>query len=86
MAHVTLPSFIRSLSGQVGGLCFRTSASGKTTVYLAGKQKRTTAVSENEMQARNLFAQRAKRVNNIMRQDPHITREQAWKIVKQIPE
>lgn len=85
MAKVTLPSFIQSISGQVGDLCFRTSASGKTSVYLATKQKRITAVSKNEMQARSLFAERAKRVNNIMLNDPHITREQAWRIVKQIP-
>lgn len=85
MARVTLPSFILSLSGQMGNLCFRTSADGKTCVYLAPRQKRSKPVSENEMRARNLFKERAQRVKNLMLNDPTLTVKQAWKIVKQIP-
>jgi len=85
MAKVILPSFIRSLSGQIGNLCFRTSASGKTSVYLKPERTRKTPVSQKEMQARERFAERVRQVNNIMLQDPLITRKQAWIIVKQLP-
>ena len=85
MAQVTLLPLIRSISGQVGNICFRTYASGKTGFYLSPTQKRTTPVTKAESHARELFAQRVQRVNNIMRENPYITRKQAWTIVKQLP-
>ena len=85
MAKVTLPPFIQSLSGQVGNLCFRTSADGKICVYLAPKQTRNKPISEKEMRVRNLFKERAQQVMNLMRDDPTLTRKQAWKIAKQTP-
>lgn len=85
MARVTLPSFIKSISGQVGNICFRTYASGKTGVYPVQKQQRSKPVTKAETRARDLFKERVKRVNNIMRDDPFITRKKAWEIVKQMP-
>lgn len=85
MAKVTLVPFIQSISGRVGNLCFRTSK-GKTTVFFAKENTRTTPPTDAELNARNSFAQRVKMVNNIMRNDPSITRAEAWKIVKQLPQ
>ena len=85
MAHVTLPPFIQSISGRVGNLCFRTSAEGKTTVYVNAKKSRSTPLTKQEVHARELFAERVQRVNKIMQENPSITRKQAWKIAKQIP-
>ena len=85
MAQVKLPPFIQSISGQVGNIIFRTYASGKTGLYPCPVQKRTTPLTKAEMRAREVFAERAQRVNNIMRDNPYITRKEAWKIVKQIP-
>ncbi|MBQ8938700.1 MAG: hypothetical protein IJ047_00555 [Paludibacteraceae bacterium] len=85
MAKVTLLPFIQSISGRVGNLCFRTSG-GKTSVFFAKEKTRTTLPSEAELKAREIFALRAKMVNNIMRNDPSVTRAEAWKIVKQLPE
>lgn len=85
MAQVTLPPFIQSISGQVGNITFRAYASGKTGFYLSPTQKRNTPVTKAEKQARELFAQRVQHVNNIMRENPYITRKQAWTIVKQLP-
>ena len=85
MAHVTFPPFIQSVSGRVGNLFFRTTPSGKTTIYAVSKLQRTSLPTENEMRARELFKQRVQQVNNIIKNDPKVTKAQAWKIVKQIP-
>ena len=85
MAQVTLPPFLRSISGRLGNICFRTYASGKTGFYLLSSPNHATPISKEEMRTRELFAERVQRVNNIMKDDPSITRKQAWIIVKQIP-
>lgn len=85
MAQVVLPPFLHSISGRLDNVCFRSFASGKTGFYLLSSKKRTTPVSKAEMRARELFAERVQRVNNIMKENPSITRKQAWIIAKQIP-
>ena len=84
MATVTLPPFLQSISGQVGNICFRTYASGKIGIYLCPTQTRTTPATKAELRSRAIFAERAQRVRNIMRENPNITRKQAWLITKQI--
>ncbi|MBQ9426286.1 MAG: hypothetical protein IJU36_01465 [Paludibacteraceae bacterium] len=85
MANVTLSPFIRSISGQVGEYMFRTSASGKVTLYRAPKRILKTVVSPNEQRARSIFTERVRLVNNLMRLNPNLTRKEAWQYVKQLP-
>ena len=84
MAQVFLPPFIRSISGRIGKLCFRTCASGKTFVCRSPARQLDTPVSDSEMRARALFAQRVLRVNSLRLENPDLTKKQAWTIVKQL--
>lgn len=85
MAQVTLPSFLQSISGRVGNVCFRTYASGRTGLYLCDPPKRKTPLTNAETRARELFKERAQHVNKIMKDNPYLTRKQAWTIAKQLP-
>ena len=78
MARVTLPPFIRSISGQIGNLHFRTSASGKTTVYAATPRKRTKPLSNAEKAARLRFRQVAKTVALMQHQGSQLSRHELW--------
>ena len=78
MAKVTLPPFIQSISGRVGNLSFRTSASGKTSVTCFQPRKRTTPLSSNEKLARTRFAQIAKTVAQMKQQGSQLSRKELW--------
>lgn len=84
MAQVTLPSFLRSISGRLGNICFRTYPSGKTGFYLLTDRKRTSPLTKEEIHARELFKQRVQYVYRVMKENPSLTRKQAWTIAKQI--
>lgn len=78
MAKVTLPPFIQSISGQVGNLRFRTSASGKTTVTTAVPHKRTKPVTAAEKAARERFRAIAKTVAKCRKNRSLLTRQELW--------
>ena len=78
MARVTFPPLIQSVSGRVGNLMFRTSASGKTTVSTGTPRKRTTPPSDAEIAARARFRQIAKTVNAMRQQGSQLSRHELW--------
>ena len=83
MAKVTLPMGIKSISGKVGNVCFRTmKATGK--VYMVSmSQVRKTQPSASEIEARERFARKA-RIVKIMRQaGVKMTAKELWKLAKQ---
>ena len=65
MARVTFIGGIASISGKIGDVVFRKSASGKTYACKAPQQKRRTP-STKEIQHRQRFAMIGKLVANIM--------------------
>lgn len=83
MAKCKLPPFILSLSGKVGNLCFRTSASGKTSLYPCPKKQQNETPTQSETKARELFKERVIQVNNIKKQYPNISSKEAWEIIMQ---
>lgn len=83
MAQVTLPMGIRSISGKVGNVCFRTmKATGK--VYVGSMpQARKTQPSTSEIEAREQFARKA-RIVKVMRQaGSKMTAKELWKLAEQ---
>ena len=82
MAKVTLPMGIRSISGKVGNVCFRTM---KTTgnVYMGSMpQARKTQPSASEMEARERFARKA-RIVKVMRQaGSKMTAKELWELAE----
>lgn len=83
MAKVTLPMGIKSISGKVGNVCFRTmKATGK--VYMVSMpQVRKTQPSASEIEARERFARKA-RIVKIMRQaGVKMTAKELWKLAEQ---
>ena len=83
MAKVTLPMGMRSISGKVGNVCFRTmKATGK--VYMGSMpQVRKTQPSASEIEARERFARKA-RIVKIMRQaGVKMTAKELWKLAEQ---
>lgn len=80
MAKCKLPPFILSLSGKVGNLCFRTSASGKTSLYPCPKKQQDETPTQKQLNTRELFKERIIQVNNIKKQNPSFSHKEAWKI------
>lgn len=84
MAKVSLPAGIRSISGKVGNICFRTM---KTTgkVYMSSlAQVRKTQPSASEIEARERFARKA-RIVKVMRQaGVKMTAKELWKLAEQV--
>ena len=78
MAKVTLPPFIRSISGQLGNLRFRTSGSGKTTVSAYTPHKRTTPLTPGEIAARERFCKIASTVAQMRREGSLLSRKELW--------
>ena len=83
MAKCKLPPFILSLSGKVGNLCFRTSASGKTSLYPCPKKQQNKTHTQKQLNTRELFKERVIQVNNIKKQYPNISSKEAWEIIMQ---
>ena len=83
MAKCKLPPFILSLSGKVGNLCFRTSASGKTSLYQCPKKQQNKTPTQKQLNTRELFKERVIQVNNIKKQYPNILSKEAWEIIMQ---
>ena len=83
MAIVTFPIGIQRISGRVGNVCFRTmKATGRT--YITGlPSRRTTKPSDNEMEARERFAKKARLVNFMRQEGSKLTRKQLWKLAEQ---
>jgi len=74
---------MRSISGKVGNVCFRTmKATGK--VYMGSMpQVRKTQPSASEIEARERFARKA-RIVKIMRQaGVKMTAKELWKLAEQ---
>lgn len=83
MARVTLPMGMRSISGKVGNICFRTmKATGN--VYMGSlPQARKTQLSASEIEARERFARKA-RIVKVMRQaGVKMTAKELWKLAEQ---
>ena len=83
MAKCKLQPFILSLSGKVGNLCFRTSASGKTSLYPCPKKQQNETPTQKQLNTRELFKERVTQVNNIKKQYPNISSKEAWEIIMQ---
>ena len=60
MAKVELPAGIKSISGRIGNVVYRTLPSGKIIATRYQKRERTTPVSDAERKARRIFADAAK--------------------------
>ena len=56
---------------------------GKQHVYMREEHPRSTPLSEREIAARVLFNKRSAKVRELMTKD-HISRSEAWKIVKEL--
>jgi len=83
MAKVTLPMGIRSISGKVGNVCFRTmKATGK--VYMGSlPQARKTQPSASEIEAREQFARKARIVKVLRQAGVKMTAKELWKLAEQ---
>lgn len=60
MAKVELPAGIKSISGRIGNVVYRTLPNGKIIATRYQKRERTTPVSDAERKARRIFADAAK--------------------------
>ena len=83
MAKVTLPMGIRSISGKVGNVCFRTMKTTGKVYMSSAPQARKTQPSASEMEARERFARKA-RIVKVMRQaGVKMTAKELWKLAEQ---
>ena len=80
MAKVTLRPEIMSISGKVGKVMFKTFKNGEVRMYQAPSYERKKPFSEKELQAKELFRRRAKRVAEL--QSAGIPKQMAWKAAK----
>ena len=88
MAKVTLPMGIRSISGRLGNVCFRTmKATGKVYVHQipceqpAKKPRPSKTIGELENQER--FTKRAQVVNQMLKAGTKLSRKALWKLASQ---
>ena len=93
---VTLMPGIESISGSVkqkNGKCIvfktfrkpsihREGGKAETRMYMFGNYERSTSVTEKELAARSLFAQRAEKVKRLMTSNPRLSKKEAWEMVK----
>ncbi len=84
MARIILESFIKSISGKVGNMYFKTYANGRITMTTALPSKRSTPCSEAERKSKQLFAKRAAMVRKLKVQFPGKSDKELWTIVKQL--
>ena len=84
MAKIILNSFIKSISGRVGNMFFRTYPSGKVTMTCNAPAKRTKPASDAEIKARALFAKRAAVVKKLAKEYPDKSQKDLWTIAKQM--
>ena len=83
MARVELPMGIERVSGKAGNVCFRTmKATGRTYVSVL-PSKRKTEVHANELEARELFARKARLVRAMRQEGSKRTQKELWKIAGQ---
>ena len=93
MVKVILAAGIESASGKTGNVQFRTfkRADGETEtrMYLLPRKKngafgyeRKTPVSEREIKVRSIFSKRQEFVTNFLKDNPGMTKKQAWDIAK----
>lgn len=93
MVKVILAAGIESASGKTGNVQFRTykRANGETEtrMYLLPRRKngafgyeRKTPVSKHEMKCRSLFSKRLAFVTNFLKDNPGMTKKQAWEVAK----
>ena len=83
MARVTLPMGMRSISGKVGNVCFRTmKATGR--IYVSSMPcVRKHALSEAERATRERFARKARLVKAMRQAGSKLTQKQLWKLAEQ---
>ena len=83
MARVTPPMGIRSISGKVGNVCFRTmKGSGK--VYMSTlPAARKSALRPREVVNQNRFAKRAEIVRMMRKAGSKLPVRELWKLVSQ---
>lgn len=84
MAKIVLHSFIKSVSGRIGNMFFRTYPSGTVTMTTTAPRKRATPPSAAEKEAQVLFAKRAEMVRKLAQEYPGKSRKELWKLVKQM--
>ena len=84
MAKVNLPMGIRSISGKVGNVCFRTmKGSGK--VYMSTlPAARKSALRPREVVNQNRFAKRAEIVRMMRKAGSKLPVRELWKLVSQV--
>lgn len=83
MAQVTLPMGMRSISGKVGNVCFRTMKATGNVFMSSLPQARKTQLSASEIEARERFARKA-RIVKVMRQaGVKMTAKELWKLAEQ---
>ena len=92
MARVKLPAGIESISGRVGGVCFRTmKASGRVYMYpinvqrgANGQNKGTKMPNAEEKARRERFAKRAGMVRYMRAAGSKLSAKELWKITAQV--
>lgn len=92
MARVKLPAGIESISGRVGGVCFRTmKASGRVYMYpinvqrgANGQNKGTKMPNVEEKARRERFAKRAGMVRYMRAAGSELSAKELWKITAQV--
>ena len=83
MAKVTLPMGIRSISGKVGNVCFRTMKSTGNVYMGSLPQARKTQLSASEIEARERFARKAFLVRAMRQAGSKLTQKELWKLAEQ---
>ena len=84
MARVTPPMGIRSISGKVGNICFRTmKTTGKIYMTTLPQKRRRMFLSQEERMTRILFAKRAEIVRMMKKAGSKLPVRELWKLVSQ---
>lgn len=84
MARVTLPMGIRSISGKVGNVCFRTmKGSGKVYMSILPQKRKRIYLSQEERMTRILFTKRAEIVRAMKKAGSKLPVKALWTLVSQ---
>ena len=83
MARVTLPMGMRSISGKVGNVCFRTMKATGRRYVSSMPCMRKNALSEAERATRERFARKARLVKAMRQAGSKLTQKQLWKLAEQ---
>ena len=82
MARVTPPMGIRSISGKMGNVCFRTmKATGKIYMTTLPQKRKHLCLSQEERMTRILFTKRAEIVRMMKKAGSKLPVRELWKLV-----